>query len=291
MQQFTIRDMEHLCNIKAHTLRIWEQRYDLFRAKRKESQHRIYDNEDLRQLLRIAFLYHGGWKISRIAALNSEAIREAVLAFPSAQTVYDQHIIRLLDAVASFDEPSFSDMLQGLINKEGLENTVLKMCYPFLQRVGLLWMTSNIIPAQEHFASYLIQHKIIAATDNLPQPPAVPERCAILFAPPGEHHELPLLFLHYLLRKNGWSTIFLGANQQAQAWPETLTQKATHLFFHLITNLTGFEVDEYLEMICKKYPGKTIVATGSGIQSAQRSFVNARLLKTDAQILAFMHAA
>lgn len=287
MHRFTIRDIEHLSGIKAHTLRIWEQRYNVFRAQRKESQHRFYDNDDLKKLLQIAFLYHGGWKISKIAALSDSAILEAVATFPAETTQHDQYIISMLQAVASFDEPSFAMLLNLLIERYGMESCITEVCYPFLQRVGLLWMTGNIIPAQEHFASYLVQHKIIAETDRLPILTRTTP-CILLFTPTGEHHELPLLFIHYLLRKNGWPTLYLGPNRKINDLPQMLTSRATHLFFHLITNLTGFSADEYLEDICKAYRDKTIVATGSGIQHAQRNFVNLKLLRSDEAIRQFM---
>ena len=289
MQKFTIRDIENLSGIKAHTLRIWEQRYNFFTAQRKASQHRIYSNEDLKKLLRIAYLYHSGWKVSKIALLNEQSILETVRSIEHAGN-RQLSVLTLLEAAADFDENRFRQVLDELIKESGLQKTMLNVCYPFLQKVGLLWMTNNVIPAQEHFSSYIIQHRIIAETDSLP--PALEEKKVVLFSPDGEHHELPLLFINYSLRKRNWRTVFLGCNV---GWknikPLIDRPDVTAIYVHIITFLSRFEIDEYLEGLCKAFPDKKVVASGAAVQSAQRSFVNLQVLKSDEAIDKFMSAA
>jgi DNA-binding transcriptional MerR regulator len=288
MQRFTIRDIEHMSGIKAHTLRIWEQRYDLFTPKRKESKHRYYDNEDLKCLLQIAFLYHNGWKVSRIAQLNPEERIDAVSQTEINSVNYKLYIIKLLEAAIDFKEKSFVQVLDELIHSVGLEKCVTDVCYPFLQRVGLLWMTNNIIPAQEHFSSYLIQHKIIAATEKLPEVSDQVEG-VVLFAPEGEHHELPLLFINYLLKKHQWRTVYLGSNiKMTQLSKFVGDNNIPYFFLHVLTNFSGFEIDDYLEKLCATYPHKKIVASGAGIQQTQRGFLNLMPLKSDKDIYSFI---
>src|SRR4051812_33881111 len=117
MQTFTIRDIENLTGIKAHTLRIWEQRYSFFTPKRKDSQHRIYDNEDLKQLLRIAFLYHNGWKVSRIATLSPEQVAGIVRESAIGNENHALFISQLMEAAIDFDEYSFITILNSLFEK------------------------------------------------------------------------------------------------------------------------------------------------------------------------------
>jgi MerR family transcriptional regulator, light-induced transcriptional regulator len=287
MQQFTIRDIETLTGIKAHTLRIWEQRYDFFRPQRKESLHRVFSNEDLQELLRIAFLYHNGWKISKIAALSPEEVAENVRSLEWQPGRHRQFLLRLLEAAVSFDEQAFLGCMDELTEKIGFEACVTEVCYPFLQRVGLLWSTNNVIPAQEHFSSYLIQNRIIGETERLGAATAPPE--IVLLCPQGEHHELPLLFVNYLLRKNGWSTLYLGGNIPKKELIELAPIDGLKtIYLHLITNFTGLGVDDYLEDICRSFRNRQVVASGSGIQSVQRTFVNLRLLRSDAEIHAFI---
>ncbi len=289
MYYFTIRDIENLCDIKAHTLRVWEQRYDFFKPKRKESQHRLYDNEDLKQLLRIAFLYHKGWKVSRIAGLTPEQVLTEVEKIQAAKSSFEYYINQLLECSIDFDKEGFARTLQQVIDSIGFEDTIEKVSYPLLNKIGLLWMTNHVIPAQEHFCSYMIQHKIIAETDRLPLASADAPQ-VVLFCPHGEYHELPLHYIHYLFRKWGWTTFYLGSNVAIDILkPFAETEKVDHLFLYLITNFTGFTVDDYFEKVCKAFPGKKIVASGRAVFASQRNFVNLTILKTDDAIRQFIN--
>jgi DNA-binding transcriptional MerR regulator len=289
MQKFTIRDIENMCGIKAHTLRIWEQRYDFFKPKRKQSKHRIYDNEDLKQLLRVAFLYHQGWKVSKIAVLSQEEILETVRLLEKQTVEQKSFILTLLEAAIAFDEKSFNDTLNDCIIKFGLEDAVLNICFPLMNRMGMLWMTNNIIPAQEHFSSYLIQHKIIAETQKLP----VGEKSnpvILLFTPDGEHHELPLLFINYLLRSNRVHTVYIGTNIKFEHVKLLLQQDLSiqMIYFHSITHFSKYDIDDYLELLCTHFPEKKVIASGTSIQPATRTFLNLRLLKSDESIKKFV---
>jgi DNA-binding transcriptional MerR regulator len=287
MQSFTIRDIENLTGIKAHTWRIWEQRYPLFQPKRKESAHRIYDNEDLKQLLRIAFLYHNGWKISKIAKLSAQSILEEVNKAELDKTRFELYLLQLIEAAIDFNEEVFNQLLEEVIEKIGFERSITEVCYPYLQRIGLLWVTNRVIPAQEHFSSYIIQNKVIAATEKLNKPPQPPE--LLLFSPQGEFHELPLLFLNYLLRKNGWGILYLGSNVNLSVLQQfTSHENLQYIFLHQITNFTHYNADDYFELLYRNFPNKKIIATGSIVQEVQRTFTNLTLLKSDKEIMDFI---
>lgn len=288
MQTFSISDIENLTGIKAHTLRIWEQRFSFFQPKRKESKHRIYDNEDLKRLLRVAYLYHHGWKISKIATLSDEEMTQLMAQAPAGPDQYDSHISRLLEAMLDFQEYQFTSVLNEIIEKVGFENCIVQVCYPYLVRVGNLWATNHAIPAQEHFSSYLIQNRVLVETDKI----ALNDKPAevVLICPQGEFHELPLLFLNYLLRKKGWSTIYLGTNIKIPALEELVqATQCPRIYLHLITNFTGYEVDDYLELLRKKFPEQQIIASGEGAQKAQRNFVNVQILRNDRMIYDFVN--
>lgn len=285
MQSFSIRSIELLTGIKAHTLRIWEQRYDFFKAQRKESKQRIYSNEDLQKLLCISFLYHNGWKVSKIAALSDEEIKEEVNRVALRVDNYKTYVQQLLQAAVDFNEADFLDVLNQLIQTIGLEKTIVDVCYPYLQRIGLLWDSGRVIPAQEHFSSYLIQNRLISETEKFSAlqegPPEV-----VLFCPENEYHELPLLFLNYLLRKNKWKVLYLGANIGIPTLKEIAVLPGIRfLYLHLITNFSGVHIDDYLETLRKTFPDKIIFASGKGIEQSQRNFVNVHLLRRDEDIL------
>lgn len=289
MQKFTIRDIENLTGIKAHTLRVWEQRYGFFQAQRKESMHRFYDNDDLKKLLRVAFLYHAGWKISKIAGLDDEAILEQIRKASSAgNSQHASYVIQLIEAALDFDEHTFTSLLDTVTARIGFEECIAQVCYPYLHKIGLLWSTNNIIPAQEHFTSYIIQNRIIRETDIVTrkekQPPGM-----VLFCPRGERHELPLLYINYLLRKNHRSTIFLGANVDLAVVEQVASLPGIrYIYLHLITNLTGFFLDDYLEQVCRLFPDKRIIASGGAVLAGQRTFSNLTVLRSDKEIYEFI---
>lgn len=288
MQTFSIRDIENLTGIKAHTLRIWEQRYQFFTPKRKDSQHRIYDNDDLKKLLRISYLYHTGWKISKIAALSHEEILEEVKKGGTAEGNYARFVSGLIEAAVDFDEKAFTGLMNEVSEKIGFEKCIVEVAYPYLKKIGLLWSTNNVIPAQEHFTSYLVQNRIIAETETIAQSKNKPE--IILVCPQGEFHELPLLFINYLMRKNGWGVLYLGVNiSKNELLQLNQLESVNHIYIHLITNFTGMYTDDYLEEICRQFPDKKILASGEGISQVQRSFTNLTLLNSEKKIYDFIN--
>jgi DNA-binding transcriptional MerR regulator len=288
MQNFSIRQIELLTGIKSHTLRIWEQRYDFFKAQRKESNMRFYTNEDLKKLLCISFLYHNGWKVSRIAALTDEQILKETEKTDINESNYPTAIQHLLKAAIDFNEAAFVAILNELTATIGFERLVTEICYGYMQRIGLLWDTSRIIPAQEHFSSYIIQNKIISETEKFSDTQnGDPE--IVLFCPENEFHELPLLFINYLLRKNGWRVLYLGANVTLEDLKEAARIRGIrYLYLHLITNFTGFSIDDYFETLRKTFPDKIILASGKGINQSQRNFVQLHLLRRDDEIYRFI---
>jgi DNA-binding transcriptional MerR regulator len=287
MEYFTIKDIENLSGIKAHTLRIWEQRYELFTPQRKESQHRIYDNEDLKQLLRISFLYHNGWKISKIAALSANEIAAEVRQYEITTDSYKTFIIQMIEAAVDFNEEKFISIINELEKKIGFEKCITGVCYPYLNRIGMLWVTNNVIPAQEHFSSYIIQNRIIAETEKISMGNKGP--VITLFAPQGEYHELPLLFINYLLRKHGWKVVYLGADVEKQVVRQlTATRKIDYLFVYHITNFTGWDADVYFEDLSKNFSSQKIAVAGTVVKQIQRNFSNVILLKSDKAIYEFV---
>ena len=287
MQQFTIRDIENLTGIKAHTLRIWEQRYEFFTPQRKESKHRFYDNEDLKKLLRISFLYNNGWKVSRIASLSQEEIITQVTEAKVTDDNTFVHVSKLITSALDFNSEDFKGLIKDLIKRLGFEKTIVEVCYPYLRKIGLLWSTNRVIPAQEHFSSYIIQNFIIAETEKLPLLHKKPE--IILLCPNGEFHELPLLFIHYMLKKNNWSVIYVGANiSKNEIVALTSISSIDYIYLHLITNFTGMQADDYMETICNAFPDKKIIASGDGINKLERSFTNLQTLNTEQQICNFI---
>ena len=289
MNFFSISDVENLTGIKAHTLRIWEQRYRLLNPKRKESKHRFYDNEDLKYILRIAYLYHKGYKISRIADLSEEEIKKMALDTTSGKENYQVFVNQLTEASIDFDQERFEKILHNLILHLGFEKTIIQILFPLLNKIGLLWMTDKVSPAQEHFASALVIKKILFAVDELDKPRGENEvRKVLLFTPAGEHHEIPLLFMQYLLKKNGVPHVYVGKDAKFEAIRDFCMQhNPTQLYCHLVTNLLTSDLNTYFKKLSSSFPEIEIFFSGPQAKKVDTPPSNIRLLKDPEAMLAF----
>ena len=201
-----------LTGVKQHTIRIWEQRYNVPQPKRTATNIRYYTDSDLKLLLNIATLNRIGHKISKIACLKESEIEQLVLSHIEESNSTLLQLESLLNALMQMDEVAFEKILEKNISETGVEETMTQLVFPFLQRVGMMWQTSCVCPAFEHFLSNLIRQKIIAATDSLPKKISAQAKKFILFLPQGEPHELGLLYANYLVRARGHQSIYLGQN-------------------------------------------------------------------------------
>lgn len=288
MNQFTIKDIENLSGIKAHTWRIWEQRYGIGLPQRKESNHRFYDNENLKQILRISYLYHEGIKISKIAKLDQDQLRVKALEALPPEKGNEYYIKELLEASIDLDEERFEKAFQEAIQRNGIEESILKILHPFQEKIGVLWLTDHVIPAQEHFTSNIIRQKLAVAIDNLPVVAETTKDEILLFTPENEYHELPLQFIHYLLKKNKHRVIYFGANVSVEALQTYQQNKPVeYLHFHLVTNLTNKHAQEYLKEISEVFADKKIVMSGILVQQITDVPVNVTLLRSMDEIIRF----
>ena len=274
MDHFSISDIENLSGIKSHTLRIWEQRYSLLRPKRRDSKHRYYDNEDLRHILQIAHLNRNGFKISKIANMTTDELRTLALDKGIQDVLYENFIEQLLAACKEFDEERFNKVFHTIFLHIGFEKVVTQIFYPLLERIGIYWMTENTRPVQEHFTSHMIIKKLLVALQALDAPAGGP--VTIIFNPSGEHHEIPVLFIQYLLKKNGKRCRFFGADVQLAAIEEYIKlHQVNRLHSHIITNFSNHTMDELAEQMLTRFPKQEIVI--SGPQSKNVSIKNKRL--------------
>lgn len=211
MGKYSIKDLEQLSGIKAHTLRIWEKRYNLMSPSRTATNIRYYSDLDLKKLLNVATLYNQGFKISRIANLSSHEINNSItdVSVSSTNAINEVYIDQLIISMVDLNEIKFHSLIAEFTEKQGFENTVVNVLYPLLIKIGVLWQTGNIHPAHEHFISSLIRQKIIAATDSL-NTLGTERGVALLFLQENELHELGLLFANYICKKNGFKTFYLG---------------------------------------------------------------------------------
>lgn len=211
---YSIQDLEELSGVKAHTIRIWEKRYNLLVPERTATNIRLYSDNDLRKLLNVSTLINLGLKISKISELSELEIGEKIeehLLPEKTDKQTELFINNLISAGITFDTFRFDSTFSSAILRFGLRDTYTKVLLPVLIRIGLMWGKNQIIPAQEHLISNLIKQKLFAGIDGLPLNTS-PKKKYLLFLPPNENHEIGLLLSYYLLKQAGHRVYYLGAN-------------------------------------------------------------------------------
>jgi len=209
--EFTIKDLENFSGIKAHTIRIWEKRYNLLEPNRTDSNIRYYNIDNLQKLLNVAFLNENGLKISKIAELSESKLTLTVRELVSKKGVDTQVSNSLKLSMLNFDENLFNLTYNSLIAKSSLRDVFKNVFIPFLDEIGMLWQVNSITPAHEHFITNLIKQKIFINIERLQlSPPTNFDKVFVLYLPMNEIHELGLLYLHFELLLHGYQSVYLG---------------------------------------------------------------------------------
>lgn len=263
MGTYSIKDLEQLSGIKAHTLRMWEQRYDLLDPKRTATNIRYYDDEDLRHLLNIAYLNRNDKKISQIAKMSSEEISEEVVQIANSNLEPSNQTNALVIAMVNLDEMRFEKIIATNALQFGLERTMIDIVYPFLKRIGILWQTGNINPAQEHFISNLIRQKLIVAIDGQMVIQDEHAHKYVLYLPEGELHEISLLFAAYIVKSRNNKVIYLGQSLSMDDLELACQFYKPDVVFTLLTaSPHKDEVVSYVENLVEKLPETQVIVSG-----------------------------
>jgi MerR family transcriptional regulator, light-induced transcriptional regulator len=261
MNAFTIKDLENLSGIKAHTIRMWEQRYNFLKPQRSCTNIRYYSNDELKTILNIALLNKYGFKISHIDRMQPGEICEKILALRDVEAIQERIINELVREMVELQTEQFEATVNRYIKENGIEKAVREIIFPFLEKIGILWQTGHIMPAQEHFVTNIIRQKLIVAIDSLPCNPQ--GKTCILFLPEGEYHELGLLFLSYLIKSHGARTIYLGANVPMRDIESIIqTMKPEVAFVHLTSTSANFNFEKFLRIIDLKSNGIPTIISG-----------------------------
>ncbi len=208
---FSIKDLENLSGIKAHTIRIWEKRYDILQPMRTDTNIRLYDLASLQKLLNITLLHDYGYKISKIATYPQEKIPSLVREIISSKTAKSHAISEFKMAMMNFDQELFFNTYNWLIAEKSFKEVFHQVFIPLMNELGLLWQSDTITPAHEHFISYLIKQKLLINTEKLQILKQTKlDKVFVLSLPMNEIHELGLMYLNYEILLHGYKTIYLG---------------------------------------------------------------------------------
>jgi MerR family transcriptional regulator, light-induced transcriptional regulator len=262
---FTIKELEALSGIKAHTIRIWEQRYNFLSPSRTETNIRRYSNDELKTLLTVALLNKYGYKISRIDSMSQEERKKAVLQLSHEEAFNERLVNKMIGYMIDMRNTEFERLLNEHISEYGIEKTITEIIFYFMEKVGILWHTNHILPVQEHIVSNIVRQKILSAIDSLPLAHKQ-EPVFLLFLPEDEHHEMGLLFVYYLLRKRKLPVIYLGSSVPLKDVEFLFEQKAPdYLYLHLTSFPRKHDLSKYLSVLSNKLSRTKILLSGSAV--------------------------
>jgi len=270
MDSFTIKDLENLSGIKAHTIRIWEQRYQFLKPSRTGTNIRYYSNEELKKVLNIALLNKYGFKISHIDKMNEGEVRDKILSLTQLEAQQERIVNELIQCMVDLEVERLEEILDSYIRSRGIERTITQIIFPYMEKIGILWVTNHVNPAQEHIVSNIIRQKLIVGIESVSTSIKV-NKTILLFLPEGEYHELGMLFMYYLLKSRGVSTIYLGANVPLNDVEYVVNlKKPNFLYSHLTSVGHNFNFDKFILSITKRFAGTPIIISGLLTQSYER---------------------
>jgi DNA-binding transcriptional MerR regulator len=291
MNAFTIKDLENLSGIKAHTIRIWEQRYSFLNPQRTETNIRYYTGEELKTVLSIALLNKYGFKISHIDKMSTAEMREKTLSLNQAQAQIERMVNELISCMVDMKIEEFEMLLDGYIKTKGIEKTIPQIIFPFLERIGILWITNHINPAQEHLVTNIIRQKLIMGIETC-HTVLNPKKTVLVFLPESEHHELGVLFTYYLFKSRGIKVIYLGANVPLKDVEYVATlKKPDFLYSHLTSVANNFNFEKFLVNVQNRIPEFQVIVSGALTQNYKKRVPNnVSFKKSLTEVMEYMSA-
>ncbi len=285
VQKYQIRDLELISGIKAHTIRIWEQRYKIFNPERSSTNIRFYSDNDLKKLLNIVVLINHGRRISDFKNKTDRQISEMV----QAESFGNLSQEFLLVAVLDFDISFFNRLFDDSVNKSGFEETVEKLIYPLLERIGILWQTGAISPAHEHFVSNIVRQKFFTQIDSLPEPEK-DKKTFLMFLPFYEQHETGLLYSYYLVRKYGHKVVYLGQNvPDTDVFKTAGVVKPDYIVSFFVSHFENSAIKSILKNFTTEMPETIFLASGIQLADIKNDISeNLKILSTPAEIKSFL---
>lgn len=267
MNAFTIKDLENLSGIKAHTIRIWEQRYSFLKPKRSTTNIRYYESEELKTILNIALLNKYGFKISQIDKMSADTIKQKILSLNTSEAQQERIINSLMHCMIELDSQNFEEILDEYILANGIDKTISFLVFPFLQKIGILWQTDHIRIAQEHLVSNIIRQKLIMGIENASNL-QIGKKTVVMYLPQNEHHEIGLLYVLYLLKIRGTKIIYLGADVPLDELEFVVKMKKPDFVYSHLTSVSGrFSFEKYLTVIGDRLASFAFIFSGRIVQT------------------------
>jgi DNA-binding transcriptional MerR regulator len=267
---YSIKDIENICGIKAHTLRVWEKRYGILIAKRTETNIRYYTEEDLKVALNISILYRKGMKISKLAKLSIDQLSVKVAEITEIDDSFEKNLDTLSISMLELDENKFTQILNKNIEQKGFDETLETVIYPLLEKINLMWVADSINEVHEIFVLNIIKHKLIVEIDKLPcEPKNSSKPKFMLYLPEKESQKLSLYYMYYFLKKEKFPVFYFGEEKNMlQLLKGAKNYKPDYIFTIINDSFSERAMKPYIDKILQEYSGKLII---SGYQAVNQS--------------------
>lgn len=270
MAVYSINDVEKLCGIKAHTIRIWEKRYGIIQPRRTDTNIRYYLDEDLQKILNISLLNRNGYKISKISKMSDGEVKQLVSELSDVTLESEDNLDALMHAMLELDEFKFNKILDHNIESRGFEITMDEIVYPMMEKLSMMWIAGSIKGVHESFVANVIRRKTIVAIDHASPVHKENATRILIYLPENETHELSLLFLHFLLKDSGINVVNLGAGVPLiDVLEGHKICKADYVFTIFNDSFSESPLQPYLNELSKHLEGTTILI--SGYQTAMQN--------------------
>ena len=261
--RYSIKDLERISGIKAHTLRIWEQRYNILTPERTQTNIRYYNNYNLKKIINVALLNNNGFKISAIAKMSDSELLKEVERFLNDYKKESDQVDHLVLCLMDLDESKFEQIMNNAIIHFGFEDTMEKIIFPFFRQMGNLWLLGIINPAQEHYISNLVRQKIIVGIDRITTRPGIQARKILLYLPQLELHEMGLLYAHYLSKLRGHQCFYLGQSVPLEDLTAICKQLKPDQILSIYTAPNAeIDLNEYLRACAQQIPDIPFLISG-----------------------------
>jgi len=289
---YSIKDLEQLSGIKAHTLRIWEQRYKIITPGRTKTNIRYYTDEHLKCILNIAILNKNGVKISKIARMTETEISANVSKVSEGNFDIKNQLDALTISMVELDECVFDKIISTHINQTGFEKTMIEVINPFLEKLGSLWLTGSVTPIHEQFITNLIRQKIVAEIDKLCCYSCSCNEKFVVFLPEGEKQELSLLFFHFLLKVRKFSVVYLGNDVSLKdlKFVSQVHPKPDYIFTIINTTPIASPLHQYAEDLASTFPSSKVLLSGYAFNKYRKELPsNVSIIKSFSETINFLN--
>ncbi|OOG76120.1 MerR family transcriptional regulator [Flavobacterium sp. A45] len=280
---FSIKDLENLSGVKAHTIRIWEKRYNVLQPMRTDTNIRLYSLPSLQKLLNITLLHDYGYKISKIATFNEEKIVEMIREIVSKKNAKNHAVNAFKMAMMNFDQDLFSNTYNWLLEEKTFKEIFNQVFIPLMEEIGLLWQTDTITPAHEHFISCLLLKKILVNIEKIEaDKPINTDKVYVLSLPLNEIHELGLVYLHYEIVSRGYRVVYLGESMPLNYLKDLKKHFNSIIFLSYFTIQPDREyVNDYVQTM-----GEELLGDGSQIWLIGKltQYIDPNLIPVDVKV-------